>query len=515
MASSTKYLSIILLFLMFVLLNCQTEQHPPTSTLPTDELARLHCSSCHRFPDPGILDRATWKNEVLPKMGYMLGFRKLHDSLAHHFEEGELGTTLIDQAKVFHPKPILAEPDWERIRQWYLDGAPEQLEKSPKKDIQIGLEHFEVQIPEQRFSPPGTSLVHFMEGNKIMVGDIQKGVLLQYDENLQPLKNARVGEGAVHLVEKEDALWLTVMGDFLATDQPTGYMLKFPKDPKQPVDNPIKELIRPVHAAFGDLNGDGAEDVVISEFGKWVGRLSWWENKGEEYVQHILSSQTGAIRACLHDWNQDGRQDVIALFGQGREGIHIFYQQADGSFRDEEVISLHPSMGSTYFNLHDFNGDGFLDILYTAGDNADFRPIPKPYHGIYIFTNDGQNQFEQSFFYPLHGAYKAVPSDFDQDGDLDLAAISFFPDYKNQPEESFLYLDNQGDFTFSASTFENVQMGRWVSMDVGDYDEDGDVDIVLGSLAFEIPDAELQYIQKEWIRRGVHFIVLKNGFKKR
>ena len=29
-------------------------------------------------------------------------------------------------------------------------------------------------------------------------------------------------------------------------------------------------------------------------------------------------------------------------------------------------------IGSSYFELDDFNGDGFKDILYTCGDNADY-----------------------------------------------------------------------------------------------------------------------------------------------
>ena len=36
----------------------------------------------------------------------------------------------------------------------------------------------------------------------------------------------------------------------------------------------------------------------------------------------------------------------------------------------------------------DFDNDGFEDLIYVCGDNADITPILKSYHGIYIFLND-------------------------------------------------------------------------------------------------------------------------------
>ena len=48
-------------------------------------------------------------------------------------------------------------------------------------------------------------------------------------------------------------------------------------------------------------------------------------------------------------------------------------------------------------------------------------------------------------------------------------------------------------------------------MDVGDYDSDGDTDLIMGSLAFEvIPDNGLV---KKWVEKGIPFIVLENTLK--
>ena len=70
--------------------------------------------------------------------------------------------------------------------------------------------------------------------------------------------------------------------------------------------------------------------------------------------------------------------------------------------------------------------------------------------------------------------------DYDLDGDLDIATISYFPDYSRTPEESFIYLENQDD-SFIAQTFQESIAGRWLVADRRDFDFDGDMDIILGS----------------------------------
>ncbi len=95
--------------------------------------------------------------------------------------------------------------------------------------------------------------------------------------------------------------------------------------------------------------------------------------------------------------------------------------------------------------------------------------------------NDGKENFKQSYFYPMFGASKAMAADFDLDGDLDIAAISFFTDPKQKPHEGFLLLDNQGNNQFKIATFPEAKQGKWMVMDVADMDQDGDADILLGS----------------------------------
>lgn len=137
--------------------------------------------------------------------------------------------------------------------------------------------------------------------------------------------------------------------------------------------------------------------------------------------------------------------------------------------------------GSTSFQLVDFNGDGKLDILYTCGDNADFSVILKPYHGVYIFLNQGEFSFKQAYFYPVNGCTKAIAKDFDGDGDLDIVTIAFFADFTKRPSESFIYFERDGALHFVPHSIPVSQYGRWISMDAGDVNGDGRPDVVLGN----------------------------------
>ncbi len=323
----------------------------------------------------------------------------------------------------------------------------------------------------------------------------------------------------VQFYEKSNDLYLTMAGGgIFPTDARNGTIQRWVKSNPTPgykLGNvAISNLQRPVFTAYADLNKDGFEDVVVCEFGTETGKLSWYENNGKGgYNQKVLREKPGAITAIVKDVNHDGLPDIYVLMAQGDEGVFLYENMGSGKFQEKRLLSFLPLNGSQHIELADFNKDGFDDLVYVCGDNADRTPVLKNYHGIYIFLNDGKSNFKQAYFYQMNGAYKAMIRDYDLDGDLDIAAISFFPDYLRYPEESFIYLKNKGNLKFDNYSFPEVPKGRWMVMDAGDMDADGDMDLVLGSFVYFTPMDDTTGLGKKWLTTSPSVIVLENTIR--
>lgn len=439
-------------------------------------------------------------------MGHRLGIYE-HDSTRQSLLEAEVGGKRVDQADVYPAQQVVDQDQWQAIQDYYLDNAPDSL-LVVTPETSVGLPHFQVQVPSYRLSPPSTTMVK-IHRQQLLVGDANSKSLYQFGGDLRLQRVAWTGEGAVHAEISTEQLLITVMGSFSPTDNPSGRVITLPREDEGAPYVLLDSLQRPVQTVVVDLDQNGLPDLLTCEFGKWLGGLFYYQQQLDgSFKRIVLRQQPGATAAYARDINQDGLLDVLALFGQGDEGVFAFINQGDGEFRKENVLRFPPSYGSSSMLLMDVDKDGDEDIMYTAGDNADYPPVLKPYHGVYIFTNDGNFQFEQSWFYPLPGAYRALPADYDQDGDIDIAVISFFPDYQSNPGTGLVYLQNQGNWEFNVYTWEESTLGRWLVADAGDLDGDGDLDIALGALAFEVvpPNGLLN----RWVERGVPFVILNN-----
>lgn len=474
-----------------------------------EQLARTLCISCHAFPDPALLDKKTWTAGVLPKMAEMMYVEKYYDP-------NNANTTQSDMpSSAGRPDQLFPYEKWQQIVNYYNNEAPENLpaRTDSLSPIEKEMKNFSAFSFYGRFTNPVTTLVYFdTAAKKIFFSDGASGKVFAANSSFNITDSFFTTPGVtdIHPGKEMSAVALGSMGP---SDAPRG-KLEMLKKGGEPV-TVIGNLRRPVQAAYADLNSDGREDIIISEFGFRQGALSWFENNGKgNYTRHTLKSFAGAIRTEVYDFNKDGKPDIAALMAQADEGVFIYYNEGNGKFREERVIRFPPVYGSNYFQLFDFNGDGFMDILTTNGDNADYSIVFKPYHGIRIFYNNGRNQFEQKYFLPVYGAQKAIPADFDNDGDIDMVSIAFYPDYEKLPEESFIYWENAGNNTYKRYTFSGFADGRWLTMDAGDMDGDGDKDIILGNAFIPVGNVSPSLIQ-HWQSKLVSVTVLENTIIKK
>ena len=475
------------------------------------ELAEKHCQSCHSLPVPNSLDKTTWRDYVFPKMGPLLGIKRFAGQ--EYPDESTM-----DNLHLFPEKPLLTEQEWAAVIRYYTTLAPSTMPpQAARAAIAPYTPLFKARFPKFPYrNRPVLSLVKIDTArHRLYFGEAERGVLYRTDTAMAGLDSVRVGTGPVQMEFDRNGFCLLSMGTFHPSDGTAG-VLRYVPDGRQPVETRVAGLSRPTHFLRHDLNNDSRDDYVVCGFGYYAGSLDWFENMGEPPARpekHPLNPAAGAIQSALHDFDEDGKPELLVLMAQGNEGLDLYPSTGNGLGPPRRLLQFHPSFGSNSFSLVDFNGDGHMDIVATNGDNGDYRPILKNYHGVRIYLNDGDNNFFEKYFFPINGITKAVPADFDRDGDLDIATIAYFPDYGRTPQESFVYLENQGDWKFAPATFGDFASGRWQVMDAGDADGDGDLDILLGSCVLDIYPAPAPFWQR-WQQSRHPIVLLENTTEK-
>jgi len=249
-------------------------------------------------------------------------------------------------------------------------------------------------------------------------------------------------------------------------------------------------LPRVTDVQAADFDADGDLDLLVAAFGwRWIGGIYLLENRTTDwvrpsFVRRNLDSRTGAIHVPVADVNGDGHRDFVALIAQQHETVVAFLGDGRGGFRKETVdVAPHPGWGSSGLSLVDFDRDGDQDALVTNGDMLDDFLV-KPYHGIRWLENRGSFPWVPHAIARLPGVERARAADLDGDGDLDVVACAFVPAPGEAPPAlpdpaSLVWLEQAEPGRFVRHTLERG--GRHVSLDVADYEGDGDVDLVVGS----------------------------------
>ncbi len=444
-------------------------------TLEGEVLARSQCGSCHQFPSPLLLDKRTWIDHVLPNMGRRMGIQSATYDPWTDLPESQ--KKRLQELHVYPDSPFISDQEWDAIVDYYANLAPDKLEKSQAMYIESeSIAPFQphyINIEGQEF--PQITLLYF--------DSIQNNLYIGDNTTLYALHNSGVFSGIWSLPSPASDYKILptgqkavlTIGSIAPSDEKEGALLISGPDSDSTMNPILQNLSRPVSFSVADLDMDGNEDYIICGFGHHTGSLTWHSASGDTYT---LNNLPGTRMAIVQDMNLDSIPDLVVLRAQAQEGVDIYYNEGNGKFTKETILEFSPVHGLSYIELADFNQDGHPDLLITNGDNWDYSPVDKPYHGIRIYLNDGKGRFNESMFYPMQGCSKAIAHDFDKDGDLDIAAIAF---YNTDPGKSFVYLENNGRGMYIGHYLPESTTGKWLVMDVGDFDQDGYPDLFLGS----------------------------------
>ncbi len=221
--------------------------------------------------------------------------------------------------------------------------------------------------------------------------------------------------------------------------------------------------------ALGDLNGDGLPDLISTSDGVY-----WQINQGNGSWgsrRIIVPAGTGTeyTTVTVVDLDQDGEMDIVAAQVAPSDRLSWFQRKA-GAIHRYDI----PTGQSDIRKIipTDFDQDGDLDLLVAShGDQV-----------VQLYVNDGSlpqedplsppYPFETSPIFALvvPTASDIAVGDLDGDGDLDVAATSSL--------SGLYWIENRGPLT---PDLHGLQSGFFSRVSMADLDDDGDLDLVVAS----------------------------------
>ena len=221
-------------------------------------------------------------------------------------------------------------------------------------------------------------------------------------------------------------------------------------------------------AAWGDYDNDGDLDILLSGNDPTTNKVSQiWRNDGGGTFTNILAGLTGVSFGSVAwgDYDEDGDLDIL-LTGEeaGRVSVSQIWRNDAGVFTDIMAGLTGVDRGSAAWG--DYDNDGDLDVLLT-GITADFVPVSE------VWRNDG-GVFTDIVAGLSHAFDSGVAwGDYDNDGDLDILLTGGNLD---SDQIAQVWRNDGGAFTdiMGGLTGVAASSAAW-----GDYDNDGDFDVIL------------------------------------
>ncbi len=247
--------------------------------------------------------------------------------------------------------------------------------------------------------------------------------------------------------------------------------------------------------AVGDLDGNGLEDIVTGGSFSFSSQLFLQQTNGQFIKQKLLpmdgndKKRWEELGMLLLDIDKDGDLDIYAASGgyenQNNTNAYqdrLYINNGAGGFTMDTSSLPKNFISKSCARAFDYDKDGDLDI-FIAG-RVDPWNYPKPVSS-FIYRNDSENgkiiftDVSNSVANVLNNIgmiCDAVCTDYDNDGWIDLVlAGEWMP-------ITFLKNDKGIFKNHTSATGLANQKGWWNTIAPGDFDNDGDMDYIVGNM---------------------------------
>jgi hypothetical protein len=214
-----------------------------------------------------------------------------------------------------------------------------------------------------------------------------------------------------------------------------------------------------------DIRGSGVPDIVLGNDGPDSKLVYFNDGKGNFTVGSSYGRPEWPVRnVAVADLNGDGLPDIIvASRTLTHEGANYICLNRGGGHFDADCDAFSHESATT-IAAADLNGDGFIDLVVPNRDGGQG----------YVYFNDGKADFNGRIpFGPASASMRvAVAADLDGDGRPDIVAI-------DEDKGVFVYF-NRPDGSFSSGMRIASAKSTPYALAAADLKKDGITDIIVG-----------------------------------